>query len=82
MNLPVTWTKQGEPDLWLGNHAAMVVCDLHKEEFAADSLQSLEPMTPGEIFDFEYDMGQRLCTIALCFEYHQHQEANRANQPG
>ncbi len=58
----VTWTVQGEPYLWLGHHNAQVVCWDH----ATAEQRRWGKMTAGELFDFEYDMGQRIVTIAEC----------------
>ena len=64
----VTWTVQGAPDLWLGHHSGHIVCRAHADEYAAGYY---EPLSRDEIFDFEFDMGQRISTIADCAELHE-----------
>lgn len=68
---PVTWTIQGFPETWLGHHNGKVVCARHAEQFQADeNTDTFEALTESEIFDFEYDMGSRIVTIAMCFDIH------------
>lgn len=62
----VTWTVQGNPDTWLGHHNAQVVCSSH----ASGDQKTWQPLTKDEIFDFEFDMGQRIVTIANCSDQH------------
>lgn len=63
----VTWTVQGDPVTWLGHHSARVVCAAHA---TLEEATYWEPLRREEIFEFEYDMGQRIVTIAQCRDLH------------
>ena len=68
--LPHAWLIVADQALhqWRGHHNGQVVCMAHADHYQR---QYFEPLSVETIFDFEFDMGQYIGTIAECWPQHE-----------